>query len=48
MALTEQNTSQLEPQRETLALLKLIALGRMELAEGRFGNVDAFMEEMDD
>lgn len=40
--------SQFERQQETLALLKLIALGRKEFAEGKFGDADAFMEEMDD
>lgn len=40
--------SQFERQRETPALLKLIAQGQKEFADGKFGDADAFMEEMDD
>jgi len=40
--------SQFERQQETLALLKLIALGRKEFAEGKFSDAEAFMEEMDE
>jgi prevent-host-death family protein len=40
--------SQFERQQETIALLKLIALGRKEFAEGKFSDADAFMDEMGD
>ncbi|MBT2766893.1 type II toxin-antitoxin system Phd/YefM family antitoxin [Stenotrophomonas sp. ISL-67] len=40
--------SQYEQQQETLALLKLIALGRKEFAEGKFSDARSFIEEMDD
>jgi len=40
--------SQFERQQETIALLKLIALGRKEFAEGKFSDAIAFMDEMDD
>ncbi len=33
---------------ETKALLQLIALGRLEIAEGKFGNATAFLHELDD
>ncbi|MCO5119954.1 MAG: type II toxin-antitoxin system Phd/YefM family antitoxin [Burkholderiaceae bacterium] len=37
-----------EKQQETMALLKLLALGRKEFTEGRFSDVEAFLDEMDD
>ena len=37
-----------EKQQETLALLKLLALGKKEFAEGKFSDADAFLDEMDD
>ncbi|MFT4243449.1 MAG: type II toxin-antitoxin system Phd/YefM family antitoxin [Acidovorax sp.] len=37
-----------EKQQETLALLKLLALGRRELKEGQFSDAKAFLDEMDD
>jgi len=40
--------SEFERQQETLALLKLIALGRKEFAEGKFSDAIAFLDEMDD
>lgn len=40
--------SEFERLQETLALLKLIALGRKEFAEGRYSDAMAFLDEMDD
>lgn len=40
--------SEYERLQETLALLKLIALGRKEFAEGRYSDAMAFLDEMDD
>ncbi|MCL2658642.1 MAG: type II toxin-antitoxin system Phd/YefM family antitoxin [Betaproteobacteria bacterium] len=37
-----------EKQQETMALLKLIALGRKELKAGKFSDAEAFFDEMDD
>lgn len=37
-----------EKQQETLALLKLLALGNKEFAEGRYSDADAFLDSMDD
>ncbi len=37
-----------EKQQETMALLKLLALGRKEFTEGRFIDAEAFFDEMDD
>lgn len=36
-----------EKQQETLALLKLIALGRKEFEQGRHQDAQSFFEEMD-
>jgi prevent-host-death family protein len=37
-----------EKQQETMALLKLLALGKKEFKEGKFSDAQAFLEEMDD
>ncbi|RMO95456.1 type II toxin-antitoxin system Phd/YefM family antitoxin [Pseudomonas syringae group genomosp. 3] len=37
-----------EKQQETLALLKLLALGTKEIKEGKFSEANAFLDEMDD
>lgn len=37
-----------EKQQETLALLKLVALGKKEFSEGKYSDADAFLNEMDD
>jgi prevent-host-death family protein len=37
-----------EKQQETLALLKLLALGKKEFNEGKFSDAEAFLGEMDD
>ncbi|MCR8721864.1 type II toxin-antitoxin system Phd/YefM family antitoxin [Pseudomonas syringae USA007] len=37
-----------EKQQETLALLKLLALGTKEIKEGEFSDANAFLDEMDD
>lgn len=37
-----------ESQQETLALLKLLALGSKEIEEGKFSDAHAFLDEMDD
>ena len=37
-----------ERQRQGLALLKLIAMGREEFSEGKYSDAIAFMDEMDD
>ncbi|RMT33483.1 Plasmid stabilization system antitoxin protein [Pseudomonas syringae pv. spinaceae] len=37
-----------EKQQETLALLKLLALGTKEIKEGKFSDANAFLDEMDD
>jgi len=37
-----------EKQQETMALLKLLALGRKEFKEGKFSDAEAFLDEMDD
>lgn len=39
---------QYERQQETMALLKLLALGKKEFKEGRFSDAEAFLDEMDD
>lgn len=36
-----------EKQQETLALLKLIALGKQEFKEGKFSDAESFLDEMD-
>ena len=37
-----------EKQQETMALLKLLALGRKELKAGKFSDAEAFLDDMDD
>lgn len=37
-----------EKQQETLALLKILALGNNEIKEGKFSDANAFLDEMDD
>ncbi|GGJ42089.1 MULTISPECIES: type II toxin-antitoxin system Phd/YefM family antitoxin [Pseudomonas syringae group] len=37
-----------EKQQETLALLKLLALGTKEIKEGKFSDANTFLDEMDD
>lgn len=37
-----------ERQKETMAMLKLLALGRKELQEGKYSDAMAFLDEMDD
>lgn len=37
-----------EKQQETLALLKLLALGNKEFAEGRYSDAEGFLDSMDD
>lgn len=37
-----------EQQQESMALLKLVAMGRKEFEEGRHQDADAFFDEMDD
>jgi prevent-host-death family protein len=37
-----------EKQQETMALLKLLALGRKEFEAGKFSNAESFLDEMDD
>lgn len=37
-----------EKQQETMALLKLLALGRQELKAGKFSDAEAFLDDMDD
>jgi prevent-host-death family protein len=37
-----------EKQQETMALLKLLALGKREFNEGKFSDAEAFLEEMGD
>lgn len=37
-----------ERQQETLALLKLLALGTAEFKQGKFSDAEAFLDEMDD
>jgi prevent-host-death family protein len=37
-----------ENQQETIALLKLIALGRKEVKAGKYSDAEAFFDEMDD
>lgn len=37
-----------EKQQETMALLKLLALGRREFKEGKFSDAEKFLDEMDD
>jgi prevent-host-death family protein len=37
-----------EKQQETMALLKLLALGRKEFKEGKFSDAETFLDEMDD
>ncbi|WP_374553401.1 type II toxin-antitoxin system Phd/YefM family antitoxin [Aquitalea pelogenes] len=36
-----------EKQQETMALLKLISIGRKEFEEGKYQEADAFFSEMD-
>ncbi|MDD5030968.1 MAG: type II toxin-antitoxin system Phd/YefM family antitoxin [Rhodoferax sp.] len=36
-----------EQQQETMALLKLLSLGRQELEQGKFQSADDFFKEMD-
>jgi len=38
---------QYECQQETLALLKLVAMGRKEYDKGNYSSVEAFFDEMD-
>lgn len=40
--------SEYEKQQETLALLKLLALGRKEFDEGKFSDAAALLDELDD
>ncbi len=37
-----------EQQQETMALLKLIAMGNKELAQGQYQEADAFFNAMND
>ena len=37
-----------ENQNETMALLKLLALGRMEFQEGQYSDAEAFLNEIND
>jgi prevent-host-death family protein len=37
-----------EKQQETMALLKLLALGQRELKAGKFSDAEAFLDDMDD
>ena len=37
-----------EKQQETMAALKLLALGKKEFKEGRFSDAEAFLDAMDD
>ena len=37
-----------EKQQETMALLKLLALGRKEFQEGKYSDAETFLDEMDD
>ncbi|WP_457791947.1 type II toxin-antitoxin system Phd/YefM family antitoxin [Pseudomonas syringae] len=37
-----------EKQQETLALLKLLALGTKEIKEGKFSDANAFLDEIND
>jgi PHD/YefM family antitoxin component YafN of YafNO toxin-antitoxin module len=37
-----------EKQQETMALLKLLALGRKKFEAGKFSNAESFLDEMDD
>lgn len=37
-----------EKQKETMALLKLLAIGRKEFQEGKFSDADDFLNDMDD
>ena len=37
-----------EKQQETLALLKLLALGKKEYQEGKYSDAHAFLDAMDD
>lgn len=37
-----------EKQQETMALLKLLALGRRAFDEGKFSDAEAFLDELDD
>lgn len=39
---------QYEKQLETLALMKILAMGSKEIKEGKFSDAIAFLEEMDD
>ena len=36
-----------EKQQETMALLKILALGNKQIEEGKFQNADAFFSEME-
>lgn len=37
-----------EKQQETMAALKLLALGKKEFKEGKFSDAEAFLDAMDD
>ncbi|MBU2232998.1 MAG: type II toxin-antitoxin system Phd/YefM family antitoxin [Alphaproteobacteria bacterium] len=37
-----------EKLQETMALLKLLTLGKKEINEGKFSDAEAFLDEMDD
>ncbi|MCW5230928.1 type II toxin-antitoxin system Phd/YefM family antitoxin [Verminephrobacter eiseniae] len=37
-----------EKQQETMALLKLLALGKKEFNQGKLSDAEAFLDEMDD
>ncbi len=40
--------NQYEKQLETLALMKILAMGSKEIKEGKFSDANAFLDEMDD
>ena len=37
-----------EKQKETMALLKLLALGRKEFQDGKYSDAEAFLNELDE
>jgi prevent-host-death family protein len=37
-----------EKQKETMALLKLLAIGRKEFQEGKYSDAEQFLDDMDD